>query len=184
MTQSGDINPSATASDLLVLRERARRLAQVPEPASSRGESIEVLEFRLAAERYAVEVGYVREVHPFKDLTPLPGTPAFLLGVVNVRGHIISVVDLKKFFELPLVGLTDLHRVIVVRGNDMELGLLADVVVGVGWIQADQLQSSLPTLTGVRADYLKGVTGEGLVLLDMGRILADPRIVVDDETDA
>jgi purine-binding chemotaxis protein CheW len=94
------------------------------------------------------------------------------------------VIDIKKFFDLSDRGLTDLHRVILVRGNDLELGLLADVIVGVRSIPVDSLQVSLPTLTGIRADYLKGVTAERLVVLDLERILTDPKIIVNEEVES
>jgi purine-binding chemotaxis protein CheW len=164
-----------------ILRERARVLARKPTQASADGTTLEVLEFRLATERYAVESRLVQEVHPLRDLTPLPCTPSFVLGIVNVRGRILPVLDLKKFFDLPERGLTDLHRIILVRGNDLELGLLADVIVGVRTVRADTLQLSLPTLTGIRADFLRGVTEERLVVLDLERILQDPKIIVQEE---
>jgi purine-binding chemotaxis protein CheW len=143
-----------------------------------------LLEFRLAQERYAVESRYVQEVHPLKELTPLPCTPPFVVGVVNVRGRIVSVLDLKKILELPEKGLTDLHRVILVRGEDFEVGILADVIVGVRFVLENTLQPSLPTLTGLRAEYLKGVTAERLIILDLKRILADPKIIVNDEVES
>lgn len=164
-----------------VLRARARALARAPEGAAAPGTTLELLEFRLAQESYAVETRHVREVYPLKDLTPMPCTPPFVRGIVNVRGRILPVVDLKKFFDLPDRGLTDLHRVVLVRGHGLEFGLLADVVVGVRLVTVDSLQASLPTLTGIRADYLKGVTAEGLVVLDLDRVLTDPRIVVHEE---
>jgi purine-binding chemotaxis protein CheW len=71
-----------------------------------------------------------------------------------------------------------------VRGNDLEFGLLADVIVGVRTIPVGSLQPSLPTLTGIRADYLKGVTAERLVVLDLDRILADPKIIVHEEVES
>ena len=163
-----------------LLRERAAVLARPPQ-APSAGTTLKVLEFRLATERYALESHYVENVHPLKDLTPLPCTPAFILGVVNIHGRIVPVIDMKKFFGLPEHGLTDLHRVILIRGNDLELGLLADVIVSVCAIPADSLQPSLPTLTGIRADYLKGIGADRLVVLDLERILADPRIIVHEE---
>jgi purine-binding chemotaxis protein CheW len=167
-----------------ILRARARALARVPERAPVAGAVLELLEFSLAQERYAVENRYVREVCPLKELTPLPCTPPFLLGVVNVRGRILPVLDLKKFFDLPEKGLTDLHRIILIRGDDLELGLLADAIVGVRSIPADSLQPSLPTLTGIREDYLKGITAGRLVVLDLARILADPKIVVHEEVES
>ena len=164
-----------------ILRARARALARPPErPIETEG-MYDLLEFRLAQERYAVEYRYVEEVCLFKELTPLPCTPPFVRGIVNVRGRILPVLDLKRFFDLPEQGVTDLHRIILVRGHGLELGLLADVAVGVRSLPAGSLQASLPTLTGIRSDYLKGVTVDRLIVLDLGRILADPKIVVHEE---
>jgi purine-binding chemotaxis protein CheW len=164
-----------------ILRARAQALARPPQRALATDASLEVLEFRLAEERYALEIRYVREVYPLIDLTPLPCTPRFVLGIVNVRGRIMTVIDIKKFFDLPDKGLTDLHRIILVRNNDFEVGLLADSVVGVHSVAHETLQSSLPTLTGIRSEYLKGLTAERLVVLDVARILADPKIIVHEE---
>lgn len=166
-----------------ILRARAQALARPPENAPVASALFELLEFRLAQERYALETRHVREVYPLKDLTPLPCTPPFVLGIVNVRGRIVPVFDLKKFFDLPEQGLTDLHRIILIGGHDLELGLLADATVGVRSIPADSLQPSLPTLTGIRSEYLKGVTAERLVVLDVVRLLADPKIIVHEEVE-
>jgi purine-binding chemotaxis protein CheW len=142
---------------------------------------LELLEFGLASERYAIECQYVEDVQPLRELTPLPCTPAFLAGIVNVRGRIVPVLDLKRFFDLPERGLTDLHRTIIVRGYDLEIGLLADVVFGIRSLPAERLQPSLPTLTGIRADYLKGVADGSLVVLAVERILSDPKITIHEE---
>ena len=175
---SASAAPSAAAQ---ILHARAQALARPPEQAPAVDTLLEVLEFRLAQERYAMETRYVREVYPLKDLTPLPCTPPFVLGIVNVRGHILPVLDLKKFFDLPENGLTDLHYIILVSGHDIEFGLLADGIVGVRSLPMESLQSSLPTLTGIRRDYLKDVTDECLVVLDLARLMADPKIIVHEE---
>ena len=166
-----------------ILRDRARALARPAEHAPAADTVLEVLEFRLAQERYAVETRYVREVSSLKELTPLPCTPSFVLGIVNVRGQILPVFDLKKLFDLPEEGLTDLHRIIIVRGHNLELGLLADLSLGVRSVPLSSLQPSLPTLTGIRGDYLKGVTAERLVVLDLASLLADPRIIVNEDVE-
>lgn len=171
------------ADDAAILRARARALARPLEPSPEPSSLLEVVEFRLAQERYAVETQYVREVYPLKDLTPLPCTPAFVRGIVNVRGRIVPVLDLKKLFDLAEEGLTDLHRIILLDAGDLEIGLLADAAEGVRSIPVDRLQPSLPTLTGIRSEYLKGVTGDRVVVLDARRILADPRIVVDEDVE-
>ena len=171
--------PRADAAE--ILRARARVLAQPLAAPNAATPHLEVIEFRLAHERYALEHTSITAVHPLKDLTPLPCVPPFVLGIVNVHGRILPVLDLKKFFDLPEQGVTDLHRIILVEGNGLELGLLADAVAGVRRIELASLQPALPTLTGIRSEYLKGVTAEHLVVLDVARLLADPRIVVHEE---
>lgn len=163
-----------------VLRQRAVALAKEPERGGDE-ERLEVVEFLLAHERYGVESSYVREVWPLRDLTPLPCTPPHVLGIVNVRGQILSVIDLKKFFGLPDRGLGDLNKVLILKADSMEFGILADVINGVSSVAAASLQKSVLTITGVGEEYLRGVTADRLVVLDAGRILADERIVVNEE---
>lgn len=166
-----------------ILRARARALAQSDGPGPNAGAMLDLLEFRLAQERYAVENRHIQEVCPFKELTPLPCTPAFIRGIVNVRGRILPVLDLKRFFGLPEIGLTDLHRIILVRSGDLELGLLADDITGLRALPASSVQPAPPTLTGIPADYLKGVTAERLIVLDLAYILADPALIVNEEVE-
>jgi len=179
-------HPVAAMSDAeSVLRQRARRLAQ-PLAQGDAGDlgpraSIDVLEFRLAGGCYALETAFVQEVQPLGNLTALPCTPAFVLGVVNLRGRVTAVLSLKKFFRLPEQGMTDLHRIIVVGHGDMEFGLLADRSVGVRRIARDSLQPSLPTASGIAARFVQGITLDGTVVLDMARILADPGLQVNEE---
>jgi purine-binding chemotaxis protein CheW len=164
-----------------ILKARAQALAHEPVPAEAAGERIEVVEFILAHERYAIESHYVREVHPLENLTPLPCTPAFVLGIVNLRGEILSVIDIKKFFDLPEKGLTDLNKVIVLQSGNMLFGILADAIAGVRRIPVADIQPSLPTLTGIREEYLRGVTPERTVILDAEKLLTDEHIVVQEQ---
>lgn len=166
-----------------ILAARARSLAK-PVVVSETGDELEVIEFILSGEHYGLEFAFVREVFPISDLTPVPCTPNFVLGIVNVRGEIVSVIDLRKFFELPEAGLTDLNRVIILRSPAMTFGILADAVSGVRSVGRHELQASLPTLNGRREDYLLGVTAEPLIVLDAARLLADPRMVVEESIEA
>lgn len=163
-----------------VLRERAVALAKEP-GRDVAGERIEIVEFLLAHERYGVESSYVREVWPLRDLTPLPCTPSFVLGIVNVRGQILSVVDLKKLFGLPDRGLGDLNKVLILKSDSMEFGILADSILGVRFVATASLQKSVPTITGVGEEYLRGITEDRLIVLNALRILSDKRLVVNEE---
>jgi purine-binding chemotaxis protein CheW len=164
-----------------ILRERAQLLAKEPEESEKAHFFMEVLSFLLAGERYAIEARFVVETMPLREFTPLPGLPSFILGIVNVRGRILSVMDIKRFFDLPESGLPDLHKLIIVRYRDLEVGILADALLGIQTLPLDLMQSSLPTLTGVREIYLAGVTAERTIVLRIEKILSDERIIVNDE---
>ncbi|MFH0825662.1 MAG: chemotaxis protein CheW, partial [Pseudomonadota bacterium] len=97
----------------LILRERAKRIAQRPETEEGEAETIELIEFTLAHEHYAVEVGYVREVYPLRDMIPVPCTPSFIMGIINVRGQVVSVTDIRGFFDLPRKETGDGFRVLI-----------------------------------------------------------------------
>lgn len=163
-----------------ILKARAQALAREPGRAEA-AEHIEAIEFLLAHERYAFESRYVREVYPLEDITPLPCTPAFVLGIVNLRGEMFSVIDLKKFFDLPEKGLTDLNKLIVLDSGDMVFGILADAISGMRRILRADIQPSLPTLTGIRSNYLLGVTAERVVILDAEKLLSDEKLIVQEQ---
>jgi purine-binding chemotaxis protein CheW len=166
-----------------ILKARARVLARETEEAGAAREFLDIIEFSLAAETYGIESVFVREVYPLKDFTPLPGTPPFVLGIVNVRGQILSVIDLKKFFNLPEKGLGQLNKVIIIRNDRMEFGILADAVLDARPIPLETIQAAPPTVTGIGVGYLKGVTGERMIILDAEKILGDEKIIVHQEAD-
>jgi purine-binding chemotaxis protein CheW len=165
-----------------VLKTRARALAQEPPMAALAGTFLEIIEFRLASETYGIESMFVREIHTLKDFTPLPGVPAFVLGIANVRGQILSVVDLKKFFNLPDKGLGELNKVIILRNKQMEFGILADAVLGTRSVPQEAIQPPPATVTGIGAEYLRGVTKERVIILDAQKILDDEKIIVNETT--
>jgi purine-binding chemotaxis protein CheW len=169
--------------EIEILKVRARVLSQEEETGKADTGHIEVVEFGLSYEQYAIESFYVREVYQMKELTPVPGTLSFVMGIINVRGQILSIIDIKKFFDLPEKGLTDLNKVIIIHDNVMEFGILADAVLGTRNIMLGEIQQSLPGFTGIRAQYLKGVTQERVVILDAEKLLSDKNIIVNEGAD-
>lgn len=164
------------------LRERARALAKPRDGQQQTAECQDYLEFHLAQERYALEAGAVHDVQPLKELTPLPGTPDFLAGIVSVHGRLVAVIDLKRFLDLPQQGVTDLHSIILLRSADLRIGLLADQITGLQSIETSSIQKEfLPA--GIQKEFLKGVTRDRLAVIDAAAVLADPRLVVDDEVE-
>jgi purine-binding chemotaxis protein CheW len=166
-----------------ILQNRAEELATEHREERIDENAIEVLEFILANEHYAVESIYIREVYPMREFTQIPGTPPFVLGLINIRGQILSVIDIRRFFDLPVKGLSDMNRVMVIQTPKMEMGVLVDRIIGVRHVSQDMLQPSLPTLTGIRAEYLRGISCDGLVVLDVQKMVADPKLAVNEEVE-
>lgn len=172
---------------------RAYELAQEPPPLTT-GQTIDLLIFWLGKERYGIEVTNVREIHPLAQLTPVPRTPDFVAGVFSARGRILSVIDLCAFFNLPVIDFSDQTKIIVVANADpdagvnqfadgqiLEVGILADEVADVTTIFKEDIQPPLTTHTGVRAEYIQGITSDLLVVLNLKALLSDKRVIIQEE---
>jgi len=162
-----------------LMDERARALARVPARVPGPSEVVEVALFTLAGERYAVETRYISKVVRLTDFTPVPGTPAFLGGVLNLRGEILALVDLRAFFGISAGGLTDLSRIVVLGVDRNEFGIMADAVQEVVTLRVDEVFEPPASIPGAGNSYLMGVTSEGLVVLDGGALLADDGLFID-----
>jgi purine-binding chemotaxis protein CheW len=161
-----------------ILKDRARELAKPGRKMSGDEKRTMVVEFDLAREHYAVESAYVREVIPLREFTPIPGTPAFILGIIAVHGRIVSLMDLRRCLGLPPTGIINGSRAILLADDTMEFAILADRVMGLRSLRGDSLQPSVTTITGAGAEYLLGVAADGLIVFDGRKILADSRLVV------
>lgn len=163
-----------------MMRERSRKIARAPEERSSVEQAIELVEFTLGQERYAVESSFIREVCPLKDITPLPGAPSFVVGIINVRGQIVSVIDLRRLFGLADAELSGVGNVIILHNAQMEFGILTDEVVGMSHLSPENLQPSLLVLAGAREEYLLGITADRVAVIHAERLLTDAKLIVQD----
>lgn len=167
-----------------ILQQRARALAREPLVAEAASEWLEAVEFELGGEHYALPLAQVQTVCLLKELTLVPCCPPFVLGIMNLRGEIRTVIDLRKFFDLPDHGITELNKIIIIEQGEMQLGILADAICGMRRIRLGDLDAALPTLTGICAEHLRGVTSDRLVVLDAAKLLTDHRLLVDEEVPA
>jgi purine-binding chemotaxis protein CheW len=179
----GVSEPAAEAGRLRILRDRARLLARA-EAADDAAEQTDYLVFQLAWENYAVEAGFIREIYPLKELTPIPCTPAFVLGVINLRGELCPVIDLKRLFGLPDQSLTNATSAIILSDAAMEFGVVADVITGVRPLAPRDVRPPPLTLSGIDAAFLKGVTDDRVAILDAGRILGHSDLIVNQQVDS
>jgi len=164
-----------------LLRMRAVSMASEPEIKRDSASMFDVIVFKLSDENYCFESFFVREVYPLNDFTSLPCVPAFILGIVNVRGQILPVVDLKKFYNLPEKGLGELNKIIILHNEDMEFGILADEIEGTKVIYEEDILPIPAIISGIGKKYLKGITKENMIILSAEILLSDISIIVNEE---
>jgi len=164
-----------------ILRERAKALAKPLAEPAPHGGMLELLAFSLVGERYAIEAASVLEVMLLRDLTPVPCTPPVILGVVNHRGRIIPIIDLRRLLDLPGQEVGEKRWIVVMDVDGMMFGIGAEAVMGTIRIQASDLAPPPRSLAGDRQTFIRGVTGEMVAVLDLETLAGDPRITVNEE---
>jgi purine-binding chemotaxis protein CheW len=172
--------------EMQLLEKRGREIARPLDEKESIKEMIHLVEFAQGSEHFGIEVSYVYEIQPLKKLkwSLVPCTPTFIVGAVNIRGRIYSMMDIGCFMGLPERTLQSKAQAILVKGgkkkSEMALCILADDVPKVRHIPISDLQNDSVSLSGKTQEFARGVSKEMLIILDMDRLLADPGIVVDE----
>jgi purine-binding chemotaxis protein CheW len=131
--------------------------------------------FQLGAEFYGVEIARVHEIIRLQTVTRVPRAPVFVEGVINLRGKVIPVVDLRRRFGLPLADHTRASRIVVVELGDQVVGVVVDGVSEVLRVNGATVEPPSPVVAGVDSEYIHGIAklDERLViLLDLDRVLA------------
>ena len=134
----------------------------------------QIITFNVGKEDYGIEIQMVKEVIRQREITRLPKAPAFVKGVINLRGDVIPVIDLREKFGLEEEEYTDKTRVIVVEVDRKSIGMIVDSVSHVVRLARDQIEPPPPLVGGVSGEFIRGVgkLGERLiVLLNINRIL-------------
>jgi purine-binding chemotaxis protein CheW len=162
-----------------ILEARAKALSQSADTVS--GASLSLVVFKLADETYGIATEYLREVQPLVEITPVPCTPDFVVGVINIRGSIYSVIDIRSFFGVPKREITNLTKVILVHAAGLELGIIADDVVGAASVLSADIKPAPAAGGTVHEEYIYGVTRDMLIILNLEALLRDEQIIVQEE---
>lgn len=163
-----------------ILEERAIALARPPE-VEDQTAMIGVLVLVVGGERYAVAVEHVVGIAPLPEVTPVPGTPAFWAGLINVRGILYPILGLREYLRLPATptaGTED--EVVLVAAAGLTVGLICDDVSEISWLRPDDIHAPPPPAPGSRA-VLRGLTSDLVAVLDLALVLRDPVLTVNDE---
>ena len=132
------------------------------------GEEVKVIVFALGTEEYGVEVEKVRTIERMQPITRVPKTLPFIKGVINLRGIVIPIIDLRERFGLQVKDYSENTRIIIVAANDLEVGLIVDSANDVIDVDSDTINDPPEIVGGIRAKYLRGiarVTEERLLVL-------------------
>ena len=161
-----------------ILKERANALAIRLNLNPHSSEGTPIVEFSLFPEKYAIEARYVREVLTIKQITPIPGTPDYVMGVINYRGKIISIINLKILLGLKEKGLTEMNKALLLESGEMEFGIIVDGIIGSSNVVDEQLASPPLTISSRGAEFLSAITDSGVIMLDAERMLNSKQLIV------
>jgi purine-binding chemotaxis protein CheW len=136
--------------------------------------------FDLGNEEFGVKIDEVREVVRTGVITPIPDSPEFIKGVANVRGEIVSVIDLKSRFFLPGGKAGESRHIIITEQEKNIFGLMVDEVTEVLRIPQAEIKATPEILTRIHAEYVRGVVTIGerlIILLDLAKVLSEEELV-------
>ncbi len=139
-----------------VMEERFDDTDDLYERDEKREETVQLVVFRLNQEWYGVDIRKVKEIIKSNRITYLPSSPEHIAGIVNLRGNILSVTDLKVFLNLSRELPGEKARIIAVESGILETGLLADEVVGSVELPVKMISPAIPTIPAGGAKYLEG----------------------------
>ncbi len=132
--------------------------------------------FFLENEKYGIRVMQVQEVLRMTEIAPVPGAPHYVLGIINLRGNVVTVIDSRKRFGLPDKEPDDSTRIVIIEAGDHVVGILVDSVAEVVDLRASEIETAPNVGTDDSSKYIQGVSSqrqELLILVDVDKLLSD-----------
>lgn len=132
--------------------------------------------FRLENEKYGINVMQVQEVLRVTEIAPVPGAPDYVLGIINLRGNVVTVIDTRKRFGLNSKDMDDSTRIVIIESEGQVVGILVDSVAEVVDIRSSDIEQAPNVGTEESAKFISGVSSidsELLILIDLNKLLTD-----------
>lgn len=143
---------------------------------NSKDESVQWVTFRLADETYGINVMQVQEVLRVSEIAPVPGAPHYVLGIINLRGNVVTVIDTRIRLGLATSEVTDSTRIVIIETARHVVGILVDCVAEVVDVASSEVESAPNVGSDESANYIQGVASrenELLILVDLNKLLTD-----------
>jgi len=142
-------------------------------------EELRWVTFELENEIYGISVAEVREVLRYTDIAPVPGSPSYVIGIINLRGNVVTVIDTRARFDLGPKDINDDTRIIIIDIEDQEVGILVDSVAEVVDISLSAIEAAPNVGNEETSRYIQGVTsmnGQLLILVDVNKLLTEEEL--------
>jgi purine-binding chemotaxis protein CheW len=139
-------------------------------------EVLQWVTFKLDSETYGINVMQVQEVLRYSEIAPVPGAPAYVLGIINLRGNVVTVIDTRSRFGLVSAEITDNTRVVIIESEKQVIGILVDSVAEVVYLKKSDVDLAPNVGNDESAKFIQGVSnrdGELLILVDLNKLLTD-----------
>ncbi|MDU0355677.1 chemotaxis protein CheW [Paraglaciecola aquimarina] len=144
--------------------------------AANGDEVFQWVTYKLGEETYGINVMQVQEVLRYSEIAPVPGAPDYVLGIINLRGNVVTVIDTRSRFGLPSADVSDSTRVVIIESDDQVVGILVDSVAEVVYLRSSEIDSAPNVGTEESAKFIQGVSnrdGQLLILVDLNKLLSD-----------
>ncbi len=151
-------------------------LAQSGKGKETTDQVLQWVTFKLQEETYGINVMQVQEVLRYTDIAPVPGAPMYVLGIINLRGNVVTVIDTRARFGLPPSDVTENSRIVIIEADKQVIGILVDSVAEVVYLRASEIDTAPNVGTDESAKFIQGVSnrdGELLILVDLNKLLTD-----------
>ncbi|MCU1753422.1 MULTISPECIES: chemotaxis protein CheW [Pseudomonas] len=132
--------------------------------------------FKLDNETYGINVMQVQEVLRYTEIAPVPGAPAYVLGIINLRGNVVTVIDTRQRFGLYNAEITDNSRIVIIEADKQVVGILVDSVAEVVYLRQSEIETAPNVGNDESAKFIQGVcnkNGELLILVELNKMMTE-----------
>jgi purine-binding chemotaxis protein CheW len=132
--------------------------------------------FRLDGETYGINVMQVQEVLRYTEIAPVPGAPHYVVGIINLRGNVVTVIDTRHRFGLPTAEITDQTRIVIIEAENHVVGILVDAVAEVVYLRLSEIETAPNVGNDESAKFIQGVCNKNdqlLILVELNKLLND-----------
>ena len=151
-------------------------VVQAKNAAGSDDPILQYVTFRLAEETYGINVMQVQEVLRYSEIAPVPGAPSYVLGIINLRGNVVTVIDTRQRFGLMTADTTDATRIVIIEVDQQVVGIMVDSVSEVVYLRQSEIETTPNVGNEESAKFIQGVCNKNnqlLILVELNKLMSD-----------